>query len=50
MQTEDEVGIGIDDVLLRQLREAVPVGIGGIGNVLETEEAVDLSDERGRSN
>src|SRR5690606_30989444 len=44
---EDQVGIGVDQELCRQLRVAAGLGrpVGGVGHVLQAGEAVDLADE-----
>ncbi len=43
---EDQVRVGLDDVLLRQLRVAAAVRVGLVGDVLEAEQRVHLADER----
>ncbi len=46
---EDELRLGRDDVLLRQLRVTAVGGLArGVGDVLQPEQADDLPDERGR--
>ena len=44
----DDVGALRDDVLGRELRVAAAARVGGVGDVLQPEERVDLADERAR--
>src|SRR5947209_20085853 len=47
---EDEVGLGLQHELVRQLRVAAGLVLGGVGDVLQPHHLVELSDERVRRN